>query len=92
MGDFPREDNDDENQKCFQQERSDQATVGKDSEGSFSGETRSGAGESGTDGTGELLPSRGPLDEEVGSAGKLANGARFEFESLSQVNLKTRSN
>ena len=80
IGDFAGEHDDDENQKRFQQERCDQAAVGKDSKGSFSGETRRGAGESGADGGGELLPARRPLDQELGSV--VEGGGFFGLESF----------
>ena len=80
MGDFAGEDDDDENQECFQQERCNQAAVRKDSEGSFSGETRRGAGKGGTDGGGELLPAWRPLDQELGSF--VEGGEFFGLESF----------
>jgi hypothetical protein len=48
--------------------------------GSFSGQTRAGTGEGGTDGGGELLPARRPLDEELG--GIVEMGQVFELESF----------
>jgi hypothetical protein len=48
---------------------------------SFSGQTRAGTGEGGTDGGGELLPARRPLDEEPGLVMEI--NQVFELESFS---------
>lgn len=77
---FAGKNHENENQKCLQQERRGHATVRENSMGSFSGQARGGEGEGGTDGGGELLPARGPLDQELGSLVEV--GEFFELESV----------
>jgi hypothetical protein len=89
--DFAREDDESKNEKCLEHQRRQHAAVGEDSEGSFSGETRGRTGEGWTDGGGEVLPAGRPFDEQLGSAGKLANGARLEFESWIQEEVRNVS-
>ena len=52
---------------------------------SFSGQTRAGTGKGWTDGGGELLPARRPLDEELG--GVVEMGGSFELESVSHLEI-----
>ncbi len=64
----------------MQQIPRDHAAVGKNSVGSFSGQARAGAGKGGTDGSGEFLPARRPLDQELGSVVEVSHF--FELESF----------
>jgi len=79
-GDLWRNDYDDEQQKRIQQPRSEHAPVRENTVGSFTGQACAGAGKSRTDGSDELLPGRGPLDQELGRVMKLDRV--FELESI----------
>jgi hypothetical protein len=49
----------------------------------FAGEARTGAREGGTDGGDEVLPSRGPFDQELGRVVKITKlGRFFELERI----------
>ena len=64
----------------MQQQGRGHAAVGKNSVRSFSSQTRAGTGEGGTDGGGEFLPARRPLDQELGSVVEVSEF--FELESF----------
>jgi hypothetical protein len=87
--DFAGKNHQDENQECLHQQGDDEAAVGKDAEGGFSGEARAGAGEGGADVGGELLPARRPLDEELGSV--VEGDEFFELESFGHGGSKVRN-
>jgi hypothetical protein len=71
-----------EQQERFEQQRSQQAAVGKDAVRRFTGEARAGAGEGRTDGGDEFLPARRPLDQQFGRVVKFDDRDVFELESF----------
>ena len=87
-GDLAGKDHQHEDQKGLQQKGSDKTAIREDPEGSFPGEARAGTGQRGTDVGGELLPARGPLDQEPGSV--MERGEFFELESFDhrEINLE----
>jgi len=74
------ENHEDEDDECLQEQGCGHAAVGENSVGSFSGQARGGAGEGGTDGGGEFLPARRPLDQKLGSVVEVSEF--FELESV----------
>ena len=84
LGNLLRDNDQDKQHERFQQQRSQHACVGENTVRGFAGQTRSRAGEGGADGGDELLPSRRPLDQELGRVVQITKLDRvFELESMS---------
>jgi hypothetical protein len=84
-GNLPRENHDDEQEERFQKERRHHAPVREKTVGSFTGQARTTTSESRTDGSDELVPSRGPLNQQLGRVMKLGERDLFELESFAQA-------
>jgi hypothetical protein len=87
--DFSRNKYQEQSRDYLKQKRSPHAAVIEAAERSFSGQARGRAREGGGDGGDKLLPSRRPLDQQLGRFVKLADGAGFELERLRQNLIKT---
>jgi len=78
--DFAGNDDDREEQKGFENPGGEESTIRKKTVGSFAGEAGAGAGKGGADGSDEFMPTRGPLDQELGGVVEVGGG--FELESM----------
>jgi hypothetical protein len=73
----------DEQYERFQQQRSQHTWVRENAMRGFASQARTGAGEGWTDGGEEVLPARGPLDQELGRVVKITKLERvFELECV----------
>jgi hypothetical protein len=83
LGNLFRDNDQDKQHERFQQQRSQKACVGENTVRGFAGQARAGAGEGGTDGGDEILPSRRPLDQELGRVVQITKLDRvFELERI----------
>jgi hypothetical protein len=64
VGNLPRKNHHNENQKCFQQQRGRHVPMRGNTVRRFASQSGPRAGKRGADGTNELFPARRPLDEE----------------------------
>ena len=78
--DFAGNDDDREEQKGFEKPGGEESTIREKTVGSFAGEAGAGAGKGGADGSDKLVPTRRPLDQELGSVVEVGGG--FELESV----------
>ena len=78
--DFAGNDDECEEQKRFQKPRGKQSMIRKKTVRGLAGQARGGTGKGGADGGGELLPGRGPLDQEFGRVVEMDRV--FELESI----------
>jgi hypothetical protein len=83
-GNLAGKNDDDEHQESFEQQCTNQASVGKKAVRSFAGEPCAGAGKGRSDGSDELLPRRRPFDQKFGRVVKLDDCDFFELESFGQ--------
>jgi hypothetical protein len=74
----------DKDKECFQQDRSEHAAVGKNTVRGFASQAPFRAGKGRADGGSKLLPTRRPLDQELGRVVKL-DRFLFELEGAGQV-------
>jgi hypothetical protein len=82
-GNLARNYYDDEKQEGLENPTGKHAWVRENTVRGFAGQARAGAGDGGTDGGDELLPSRGPLDQELGRVVQITKLDRvFELESV----------
>ena len=82
-GNLARNHYDDKQQEGLENPTGQHARVGENAVRSFAGQARAGAGEGRADGGDELLPSRGPLDQELGSVVRIPKLDRvFELEGI----------
>jgi hypothetical protein len=83
LGDLLRDYDEDEQHEGFEQQGGQHAGVRENTVRSFAGQAGSGAGEGGRDGGDEVLPSRGPFDQELGRVVKITKlGRFFELERV----------
>ena len=82
-GNLARNHDDDKQQEGLENPTGQHARVGENTVRSFARQARARVGEGGTDGGDELLPSRGPLDQELRRVVRIAKLDRvFELEGI----------
>jgi hypothetical protein len=84
---LPRKKGDDVQSEQLHQQRCDHAAIGESAERRFAGQARAGAGKCRADGSDETLPSRRPLNQQLGCVVKLDDPDFVELESLTQFRL-----
>ncbi len=83
LGNLLRDNDQNKQNECFEQQRGQHARVGENAVRSFTSQARARAGKGRTDRGDELLPSRGPLNQQPGPVVQITKLDRvFELEGI----------